>query len=67
MGPGVVIGDNTVVGARSSVFTDLPANKVCFGTPAKPIRDRENGLGSQNETTGDDSKEEKSADSHVSA
>ena len=38
--PGVTIGDNTVVGARSSVFTDLPANKVCFGSPARPVRHR---------------------------
>ena len=38
--PSVYIGDGTVVGARSSVFKDLPANKVCMGTPAKPIKDR---------------------------
>lgn len=40
VGPGTTIHDHTVVGARSSVFTDLPAWKVCVGTPAKPIRDR---------------------------
>jgi len=40
VGPGTTIGDHTVVGARSSVFSDLPAWKVCVGTPAKPIRDR---------------------------
>ena len=38
--PSVNIGNGTVVGARSSVFKDLPANKVCMGTPAKPIKDR---------------------------
>jgi putative colanic acid biosynthesis acetyltransferase WcaF len=38
--PSVQIGDGTVVGARSSVFKDLPANKVCMGTPAKPTKDR---------------------------
>lgn len=38
--PGVTIGDGTVVGARSSVFKDLPEWKVCAGTPAKPIGDR---------------------------
>lgn len=38
--PGVSIGDGTVVGARSSVFRDLPSWKVCAGTPAKPIKDR---------------------------
>ncbi|WP_218846951.1 putative colanic acid biosynthesis acetyltransferase [Winogradskyella forsetii] len=38
--PNVSIGDFTVVGARSSVFKDLPANKVCKGNPAKPFKDR---------------------------
>ena len=38
--PSVTIGNNTVVGARSSVFKDLPENKVCLGSPAKPIKDR---------------------------
>lgn len=38
--PSVKIGDFTVVGARSSVFSDLPPNKVCVGSPAKPIKDR---------------------------
>lgn len=38
--PGVSIGDETIVGARSSVFGDLPAKMVCFGTPAKPVKDR---------------------------
>ena len=40
VGPGVTIGEGTVVGARSAVFADLPAWKVCAGTPAKPVRDR---------------------------
>lgn len=40
IGPGVTIGKGTVVGACSSVFKSLPANKVCSGTPAKIIRDR---------------------------
>lgn len=38
--PGVRIGRGTVVGARSSVFKDLPPGKVCIGNPAKPIKDR---------------------------
>lgn len=38
--PGVTIGEESVIGARSSVFTDLPAWKVCVGSPAKPVRDR---------------------------
>jgi putative colanic acid biosynthesis acetyltransferase WcaF len=40
VGPGVTIGKGTVVGARSSVFTSLPAGKICFGTPAKIVRNR---------------------------
>lgn len=38
--PGVTIGDGTVVGARSSVFSDLPPWKVCVGSPAKVTGDR---------------------------
>jgi len=40
VGPGVTIGEGAVVGARSGVFGDLPAWKVCVGTPARPVRDR---------------------------
>ncbi|HMB95092.1 MAG TPA: WcaF family extracellular polysaccharide biosynthesis acetyltransferase, partial [Tepidisphaeraceae bacterium] len=41
VGPGVTIGDRTVLGARASAFTDLPADVVAVGTPAKPIKVRE--------------------------
>jgi len=40
VGPDVKIGTGAVVGARSSVFQDLPAWQVCVGTPAKPIKER---------------------------
>lgn len=40
VGPGVTIGDDTVVGARSGVFSDLPAMTICTGTPARPVRER---------------------------
>ncbi|MBP0004254.1 MAG: hormogonium polysaccharide biosynthesis acetyltransferase HpsU [Cyanobacteria bacterium SBC] len=33
---GVTIGSNTVVGARSSVFGDLPAGYICLGSPCRP-------------------------------
>jgi putative colanic acid biosynthesis acetyltransferase WcaF len=33
---GVHIGANAVVGARSSVFADLPGGQVCLGTPCRP-------------------------------
>jgi len=38
--PGVTIGKGSVIGARSTVFKDIPENKVCFGSPVKIIRDR---------------------------
>jgi putative colanic acid biosynthesis acetyltransferase WcaF len=38
--PGVSIGDATVVGARSSVFRNLPPLTVCFGHPCVPVRPR---------------------------
>jgi putative colanic acid biosynthesis acetyltransferase WcaF len=38
--PNITIGDGTVVGARSSVFSDLPEGKICLGSPAKPIKNR---------------------------
>lgn len=38
--PGVTIGKGTLVGARSSVFKDLPGGKVCIGSPARVIKDR---------------------------
>lgn len=38
--PGVTIGRGAVIGARSSVFTDMPAGMICVGTPAKPIKSR---------------------------
>ncbi|MET4605083.1 putative colanic acid biosynthesis acetyltransferase WcaF [Bradyrhizobium sp. JR4.1] len=34
VGPGVSIGEGTVVGARSSVFRDLPPWSICVGSPA---------------------------------
>ncbi|MCC3418793.1 MAG: colanic acid biosynthesis acetyltransferase WcaF [Microcoleus sp. PH2017_01_SCD_O_A] len=39
IGPGVAIGANALIGARSSVFENMPAGFVCTGTPCRP-RDR---------------------------
>lgn len=39
--PGVTIGEGAVVGARSSVFKDMPAGMVCMGSPCLPIKRRE--------------------------
>ena len=36
--PGVSIGDNVVVGARSVVTKDIPANSIVAGAPAKVLR-----------------------------
>lgn len=38
--PGVTIGKGSIIAARSSVLKDIPAGKVCVGTPARPIKDR---------------------------
>ena len=40
IGPDVTIGANSLVGARSSVFTDLPADYICLGSPCKPCKPR---------------------------
>jgi putative colanic acid biosynthesis acetyltransferase WcaF len=38
--PGITIGDGAVVGARSTVFHDLPPAMICTGTPARSVRPR---------------------------
>lgn len=38
--PGVTIGANAVMGARSSAFKDLPPGYICMGSPCKPVRAR---------------------------
>lgn len=38
--PGVTIGEGAVIGARSSVFKDMPAGMLCAGSPAKVLRPR---------------------------
>lgn len=40
--PGVTIGENAIVGAFSFVKTDVPANKVVCGVPAKIVKYRVN-------------------------
>lgn len=41
IGPGVTIGANTLVGARSSVFSDLPPEHICVGSPCRPYKPRQ--------------------------
>ena len=38
--PGVVIGEGVMIGARSSVFKNVPEWSVAVGTPAHTIRKR---------------------------
>lgn len=38
LAPGVTIGSGCVIGARSSVFRDMPSGMVCMGTPCIPIK-----------------------------
>ncbi len=40
VGPGVTVGELCVVGARSVVVKDLPARRICVGSPCRPIKDR---------------------------
>lgn len=40
IGPNVTVGEGSVVGARSTVFRDVPPWKVVVGNPPKVIRDR---------------------------
>lgn len=40
VGPGVVIGELSVVGARSVVIQSLPPSMVCAGHPCRPIKPR---------------------------
>ncbi|MDY6831283.1 MAG: acyltransferase [Thermodesulfobacteriota bacterium] len=39
IGKGVTIGENTIVGARSVVMSDLPANVIAAGNPARVVRE----------------------------
>jgi putative colanic acid biosynthesis acetyltransferase WcaF len=39
--PGVKIGANAVIGARSSVFADIPEQQVAWGSPCRPRYRRE--------------------------
>ncbi|RQR24896.1 colanic acid biosynthesis acetyltransferase WcaF [Burkholderia sp. Bp9143] len=38
--PGVTVGRGAVVGARSSVFSDMEEGMICVGTPCRPVRRR---------------------------
>ncbi|HEY9734986.1 MAG TPA: hormogonium polysaccharide biosynthesis acetyltransferase HpsU [Trichocoleus sp.] len=38
--PGVCVGANTVVGARSSIYQSLPPRHLCFGNPCQPVKIR---------------------------
>ena len=40
VGPGVSVGDGAIVGARSSVFKDVPGGTVNHGNPCKVVRQR---------------------------
>lgn len=40
VGPGVTVSEGAVVGARSSVFRDVPAWTVVAGSPARPLKRR---------------------------
>lgn len=39
LGPGITVGEHTIVGAGSVVLDDLPPRVLAFGTPARPVRE----------------------------
>ncbi|SDG18829.1 putative colanic acid biosynthesis acetyltransferase [Paraburkholderia phenazinium] len=41
--PGVTIARGAVIGARSSVFKDMPSDMICTGHPCVPIKRRTSG------------------------
>jgi putative colanic acid biosynthesis acetyltransferase WcaF len=38
--PGVTIGKGAVIGARSTVYKNMPEDMICLGNPAKPVKRR---------------------------
>ncbi len=40
VGPGVTVGDRSIIGARASVFHDVPADVIVVGNPAKVLKAR---------------------------
>jgi putative colanic acid biosynthesis acetyltransferase WcaF len=40
IGPGVTVGDRTIIGARAVVSKSIPDGKIVAGNPAKVLRDR---------------------------
>lgn len=45
VGPGVVIGDNAIVGACAVVMKDVPAGKIVAGNPAVVVKERPEPVG----------------------
>ena len=37
--PGVTIGDNSVIGAKSLVVKDIPENVIAIGSPCRQIKE----------------------------
>lgn len=42
--PGVRVGTGSIIGARSSVFSDMPPSTICMGSPCIPARTRRRAL-----------------------
>lgn len=36
--PGIIVGENSIIGAHSFVNKDIPANVIAFGVPVKVIK-----------------------------
>lgn len=44
IGPGVTVGDNSIVGARACVMRDVPPGMIVSGNPAKVVKERPMGI-----------------------
>ena len=40
IGPGVTVHRGAIIGARSTVLSDMPEGMICYGNPAKPVKPR---------------------------
>lgn len=52
IGPGVTVGDNSIVGARACVMRDVPPGVIVSGNPAKVVKERPMGVPAKADTPG---------------
>ncbi len=52
IGPGVTVGDNSIVGARACVMRDVPTGVIVSGNPAKVVKERPMGVPAKADSSG---------------